>query len=157
MSNEIPNSGPLFGLSKTLSKHAKVIDYDEDTVIFSHRNVVMSIYFQGASWLLSLPLLLRVKVDNKLFKTLVVEASTGGDGSWSIGRISEDKRTNLWQTKLFWTPNEDEIVHTFSSWSLGFRDSLGGLSGLDGSDASLHAHYSTLAFHKQIAWHGLDD
>jgi len=115
--------------------------------VFEFKSVVMSAEFQGASWKLENPIAIQVRADSKLYKSLLEENSTAGNGSWEIGIIDKSKKTtNLWQSKLFWFPPSNEALGFMESCNFGstYLDYLGG------KPAMIHPEYRSLSFHENF-------
>lgn len=148
-------------LMDSLSNFVKILESNNDTFTFSSRNLVMSAKFRGASWEIRNPVLLGVKADAKLYKTLFEEYSTGGDGGWEIGIIDRvTKRTNLWISKSFWHPDVKEAVSTIQALGTTLKvqgTKIQGLENLDGTAAPSHPSYRTLAFHDNFYRFGLEN
>lgn len=146
-------------LRKSLSSYVKILESNEEVFTFSYKNLVMSAKFRGASWEIRNPILLGVKADAKLYKTLIEGNSTGGDGGWEIGIIDgSSKRTNLWIAKSFWHPDVKEAASTIQSFGMTTKvqgTKIQGLEALDGMAAPTHPNYRELAFHDEFYRFGL--
>jgi hypothetical protein len=116
-------------------------------LLFSHGSKFMSATFLGASWRIEFPVRLRVKVNTKLYKSLIEDSSLNGIGTWELGIIeSASKEANLLVSKHFWYPPTIETVAFIQNVGNYHKsdqdDDLGGIA------VASHASYKTLEFHR---------
>lgn len=145
-------------LKESLSNYVKVLDSNAEIFTFSHKNLVMSLKFRGASWEIRNPLLLGVKADARLYRTLIESNSTSGEGGWEIGIIDRNnKSTNLWISKSFWQPEVKEAASTIQFFGTTTRSMIESLESLGGMPAPSHSNYRELAFHDNYYRIGLEN